>query len=1282
MDTHIAIIGMAARFPGANDLRAYWHNLSQGVDSIGTFTRDELLSFGLSTDLVDHPSYVPRRGYLEGVEMFDSEFFGFNEREAALMDPQQRVFLECAWHALENAGCNPQVFGGPIGVFAGAGTNAYLINNLLSHRANESWAAIWHAGILNEKDYLATRVSYKLNLRGPSVTLQTACSTSLVAVHYACQSLLTGESEVALAGGVSVRSRNEGGYIFTPGMIHSPDGFCRAFDAGANGTVPGSGVGVVVLKRLTDALAARDRIRAVIRSTAINNDGASKVAFTAPSVDGQANVISEALSLAGVSSDAIGYVEAHGTGTELGDPIEIRALTQAFARSSQTRGTCAVGSVKPNIGHADTAAGVAGLIKTVLALENEVIPPLLNFKRPNERLRLDETPFIVSAEARPWQRGERPRLAGVSSFGVGGTNAHLILEEAPAVGRSGSGRRTHLLLCSANTENALGRVAAQVEAEFARHTSPQEREDFAFTLACSRPTLPVRRSYVYGGASDTVPSQLSQEDHTVATNTVPRIVFLFPGQGSQRAGMARDLVAEPIFEQNFRRCTDVIRAIADVDLWSLLVETKSSLHAQEMLLRSTSVAQAALYATEFALAQLLLHWGITPSTVLGHSLGEISAAAVSGVFSAEAGAELVSRRGLMQQHAALGTMAAVSLSEEELRPLLPDDGGITIAALNAPRQCVVAGENGSMERWLARMAREGVVTHALRTSHAFHSPSMEDLQEPVASVVRGLRPMAPIVPIVSSVTGDFLSQAQAQDPHYWGRQIRATVRFSAALQTATAGGPAYLLEVGPGTALTGLAAQHGFAKTRIEAIPMSPRPEQEGTQYSQLLGALGRLWTLGVELNWAAFCDGASRNRVDVPGYPFERRRHWIAPGAALPRATPEGDAATAIQSFGEPEPEKRETDPVPCDLEEAIVSAFASQTGRATVDPGTSFFEIGGDSLQAVQLCATLRQRIKVDVSPQDVLRFPTPARLAAALALRGADEKGPVVYSSSPLVELQRGSRLIPLVMVHPAGGHVLVYRDLVQLLGREQTVLGIQAHGLDGTAPLEAIDDMAQEYLSVLEKRYPSGPVVLGGTSSGGAVAYEMAQRMAAAGREVPLVVLIDTPGPGHLLADFSDDAELMAYSLHLSRGIEVAQALSDLRVRTPDEQLAYYVERQGRTFEFESSEGTVVYLRHLLRIFKSNVAALKSYRPRPFRGKLLYFRAKDRDNYNSTAPERAWIDLADGGIEIHRVSGNHVTINSPPHVAEMARCLESQLRNLNLRYDPSRTSPEVDEGNILR
>ncbi len=794
----IAIVGMAGRFPGAANIGEFWGNLLAGRESIKRFARSELSS-SIPEELRNHPRYVPARGVIDDADRFDAAFFGIPAREALLMDPQQRVFLELCWNTLEHAGVDPQRFPGSIGVYAGTSNNNY--RKLVESRLDLVRAAGEFAAMLaNEKDYVATRVAHRLDLHGPALSIHTACSTSLVAIAQAWYALMSWQCDLALAGGINIVVPQESGYLPVEGAMESEDGHCRPFDAAANGTVFSSGGAVVALKRLTDAIEAGDTIWAVIRGVAVNNDGGDKASFSAPSVRGQAAVIRQALATAGVDSRSIGYVEAHGTGTPLGDPIEVEALTRAFREDTTETQFCWLGSAKSNFGHLVAASGVVGLIKTALALHHGRIPPTLHFRSPNPEIDFAASPFKVLDHAQDWKPGAAPRRAGVSSFGVGGTNAHVVLEEAPKTAEAGAGRPFTLLTLSARDEAGLQHRAGELAAAL-QDRNPAELPDIGYTLALGRKPMSVRGAVVAGNPEDARARLADVSAHTA--NVALQRIFLFPGQGSQHAGMARALLdSEPVFREHFERCCALASKHIDRDLRALILPHADNEESAAAALAETRYTQPALFAVEYALARLWQSWGIEPDSMIGHSSGEYVAATLAGVFSLDDAIALICARGAAMFAQPPGAMLAVRLAAADLANRLPT--GVEIAAFNAPVLTVLSGAVVAIDAFAEVLTRDGIACTRLHVSHAFHSASMDGALPVFRRALDGIRLAPPQRTFYSCVSGAPITKAQATSPDYWCQQLREPVRFAESVQHALAERPAVCLELGPGQALTGL----------------------------------------------------------------------------------------------------------------------------------------------------------------------------------------------------------------------------------------------------------------------------------------------------------------------------------------------------------------------------------------------------------------------------------------------------------------------------------------------
>ncbi|HVM06613.1 MAG TPA: SDR family NAD(P)-dependent oxidoreductase [Acidimicrobiales bacterium] len=895
----IAIVGMRCRVPGADDLDRFWRNLADGVESISVLTPDDMRSAGVPDSIFRLPGYVNASPTLDDVDLFDAGFFGFSARDASLTDPQHRIFLEAAWEALEDAGYDPARFPGAIGVFGGCELSSYLYQLYLS-RDSLGYLDGMQLMVTNDKDHLCTQVSYRLNLRGPSVVVQTTCSTSLVAVSMACESLHARRCDMALAGGVTVRVPQRGGYFYTAGSILSPDGHCRPFDATAQGTIVGSGVGLVVLRRLSDALADGDQIRAVVLGFGLNNDGSDKAGYTAPSFKGQAAAISAALEMSGVSPETIGYVEAHGTGTILGDPIEVSALTEAWRAHTDRRQFCGIGSVKSNFGHLSCASGVAGLAKAVLSLEHGAMPPNVHFTAPNPAIDFASSPFYVVPELTPWERNGAPRRAGVSSFGVGGTNAHLIVEEAPERPVPRQRRPHQLLTLSARSEAALDAATERLAA--ALDARPEvDLADVAFTLHVGRRGFRHRRALV-AGADDraaAVEGLRRLAGGAAADGSTARpVVFMFPGQGSQYPGMAAELYrTEPVVKRAVDHCARVLEPSLGLDLRRLLFPSARRRRQAAEALRNTAVTQPALFTVEHALAELWRSWGVQPAAMIGHSIGEYVAATQAGVMALDDALRVLADRGRLIAGLPPGSMLAVMAPAHDLDRFVGAD--VSLAAVNAPTLSVLSGPHEAIDRVERALRTESVPARRLHTSHAFHSSMMEPILGEFEGVMADVPLAEPAIPYVASLTGGWADRV-ATDPASWSAQLRSTVRFADGLRALTepggpAGSDAVLVELGPGRTLVTFAvqaAEHGSSTPT--AVATLPGPDDGRPSTETTLGALGMLWALGVPVDWDAYHRTERRRRVALPTYPFERKRYWVSASSLVEASKPKEKRDTA----------------------------------------------------------------------------------------------------------------------------------------------------------------------------------------------------------------------------------------------------------------------------------------------------------------------------------------------------------------------------------------------------
>jgi len=876
----IAIIGMAVRMPGAMNTEQFWENLKTGTESISEFSKEEMLEAGLSPETVNHSNFVAAKGIMDEVDLFDANFFGISPREAELMDPQHRVLMECAWAAMEDAAYVPENYPGNIAVFTSAGMNTYLPFNLMSNPHLLEQVGGFELSIYNDKDFVPTRIAYSMNIKGPAIDIGTACSSSLVSTHLACQHLITYQSDMTIVGGVTIHLPQKMGHTHEPGAAYSPDSHCRPFDATPSGLIDGNGAAVIILKRLEDALRDGDKIHAIIKGSAINNDGSDKVGYSAPSVNGQAEVILEAQAAAGIDSSSIQYIEAHGTSTPLGDPIEMAGLTQAFRVSTNQIGFCGIGSVKSNIGHVDKAAGLAGLIKTTLALENELLPPSLHWKKPNPALHIEKTPFYVVDKPTSWKRSHTPRRAGISSFGVGGTNAHAILEEAPILKSAPSSRADQIITLSAKTKPVLEAYAKNLAKHLSSHPSIS-LADVASTLARGRKVFPYKLA-VTCSSIDTAITGLENYQFVEQKN-IPNPIFMFTGQGSQYAGMAKELYKEEtIFKNALDECAVFLKKEFGHDIRTILFPAPEDVEKSNQLLQETSITQPCLFSVEYALARLLMYWGVKPKAMIGHSLGEYVAATIAGVFSLQDALQLVVKRSQLMQAMDSGNMLSVPMAAsaiiEELKALnIPLD----IAAENAPELSVVSGSKSDISQYQSVLESRGTSSSLLKTSHAFHSKMMEPMLSAFESFLNTISLHSPAIPLISNLTGAWLSDQECKNPSYWSDHLRKTVLFSQGIKRLNAEiqNPLFI-EIGPGRTLAQLAQFnlniHSGTSPIIASLPQAAEKKSASTF---LLENLARIWLKNQAIDWDAFYSNENRLKLSLPTYPFERTQYWIEPG-------------------------------------------------------------------------------------------------------------------------------------------------------------------------------------------------------------------------------------------------------------------------------------------------------------------------------------------------------------------------------------------------------------------
>ncbi|MGE3776669.1 MAG: aminotransferase class III-fold pyridoxal phosphate-dependent enzyme, partial [Pirellulaceae bacterium] len=1047
----IAIIGMSGRFPGAKSVEQFWQNLVAGIDCISRFRDDELEFSVLSAqDKARGRKSVAARGVLADVDLFDAEFFGIYPREAEIMDPQHRIFLECAWESLESAGYNPHAFDGMIGVFAGASLNTYLLHNLCGdgkfagRLAGNYQVGEYQAMLGNDKDFFTTRVSYKLNLKGPSMAIQTACSSSLVAVSQACTSLFNYQCDMALAGGVSITFPQKRDYLFEEEGLASVDGTCRTFDAEAKGTVFGHGCAVVLLKRLQDAVQDGDHVLAVIKGSAINNDGCEKIGYAAPSVNAQADVIAMALAAAGVEPESISYIEAHGTGTPLGDPIEIAALTRAFRQGGATTDRfCAIGSGKPNISHLDVASGATGLIKTVLQLRHGLIPPLLHFKSPNPNIDFVHSPFYPVTELQEWKPGDMVRRAGVSAFGVGGTNAHVVLEEPPPCTTSTPTIGPYVFPLSARSEAALAAMRANL-AERLQSDDSLALADVAYTLQTGRKGFDHRWTTVAKDRAELVAAlrnEIKSGSSGKASDVQRRIAFLFPGQGAQYVGMGRELYdREPVFREEVDRCAAILETLLGHDVRATLYPADERQRAQaESQIHETWMTQPAIFVAEYALARLWQSWGITPSALVGHSIGEYVCAVLAESLTLEDALALLATRARLMQELPPGSMLGVRLPVQDVAAMLPV--GASIAAVNSPKLCTVSGPAEVLESFQKLLEGQGIPSRLLATSHAFHSSMMDPMLETFTQASEKVVRRPPVVRWISTCTGREIGAGDMADAGYWSRQLRQEVRFADALDTLFQSSADWVfVEVGPGRTLSQFVRQHPANPPAERIIASLASGDQGESDYASALGALGKAWVAGAKPAWRALHGDQRRLRVPLPTYPFERKRYWVEPtrqavrnepaqletSAGLCLAAREGEPAAESPAVAAP-PVERDLSAGNGSSQSSAVSPkqkiaqelrtiLLNLSGVVIDNDETSFIDLGFDSLFLSQASQAIDSRFGLKITFRQLLGdLSNVATIAEYLATKLPPER--FVEPPSPAQTARGATGTTPVAPLHPA-------------------------------------------------------------------------------------------------------------------------------------------------------------------------------------------------------------------------------------------------------------------------
>ncbi|REE25491.1 amino acid adenylation domain-containing protein [Winogradskyella pacifica] len=1064
-NSDIAIIGMSGRFPGASSINELWKVLRDGKETISFFTPEEL-DKSIPESIRNNPLYVGARGIVPSAKTFDAKFFGLNPKLASAMDPQQRLFLEISWEALEQSGYLPNLYDGKIGVFAGVYINTYFLNNVFPNKELMSQIGEVQANTTNDKDYIATRTAYHLNLKGPAVSVHSACSTSSLAIAQAVESIRNGQCDVALAGGASVTSPMNSGHLYQEGSMLSSNGQCRSFDANGTGTMFCDGAGVVLLKSLEDAKRDGDIIHGVIKGIGVNNDGSDKGSFTAPSVEGQAGAINSAQLDAGIKPSQVSYIEAHGTATPLGDPIEIEGLRLAFG-DQETNGYCAVGSIKSNIGHLTAAAGVAGLIKTTLAMKYRQIPASIGFENPNPSIDFENSPFFVNNKLRAWE-SETPRIAGVSSFGVGGTNVHIVLEEYEANEKeTDSGRPLQLLTWSAKSQNSQEGYQKAL-GDYVKTNPEIALADTAYSLNKTRDVFQYRSFAITGNDAIEASHLLSSEDSkAVKSNTLKvipsEVAFLFPGQGSQYLQMGKALYdSETVFREAVDHCAELLKTELKLDIRKIIYPDDNSSEA-ELQLKDTKFTQPALFVVEYALSQLWMSWGIKPTLLCGHSIGEFVAAHLAGIFTLEDALHLITVRGKLVSELPGGSMLSVRTNIESLEGLLPDT--LSIAAINSDRLIVISGPDKDVEDFAKVLNHKSIANMLLLTSHAFHSTMMDPVLGAFEEEVKKVTLSVPRLPIVSTVTGDWLTDAEATSSTYWTNHLREAVNFSGAMETVLGLEDPVLLEMGPGRALTTLSMQKKGLKS-LASIASLTIPKEGENAYHTILSALGDLWLNGIEPNWKSFYDGQARQKVWLPSYVFDRKPCWLDPPVVDTTVNAVTDINTVTSNI-EIE-ENIIIDPIP-NINTKImrkplllkkISDIIEDNSGIEIEENEadqSFLELGLDSLVLTQMAITCKNEFNVPITFRQLNdEFGSPNLLATHLdSVLPAEAFAPVqqqqqqqqqqVQQQAPIQQSAPSANTIQNTYVAPQGGQ----NPALNLIAQQLQLLGQQLQLLQGDA-----------------------------------------------------------------------------------------------------------------------------------------------------------------------------------------------------------------------------------------
>lgn len=1213
----LAIIGISCAVPGADNPEEFWNMLEMGHTGIKDLSDEELILQGLDPKVFNHKNYVKKTGSLPSTKYFDYKFFGYSPKEAMFMDPQHRLMLEHCHKALESGGIIKDRYSGKVGVFASCGQNRYLLQNILFSSQRKEWSD-FQTMVGNDNDFLATRVAYKNNLKGPALTVQTGCSSSLVAVQLAYQSLLSYQCDMALCGGISLNLPLNEGYNHEDAAILSPDGLCRAFDADASGTIFGSGVGVVLLKRLSDAKRDHDPIFAVLNSAAINNDGSDKIGFTAPSVQGQSNVIKDAQSLANITPSEVSYIEAHGTGTELGDPIEIKALSDAFGSSSERTIPCYIGSVKTNIGHLDTAAGIIGLIKTALALHHKKIPASLNYNVPNPKMNIEETPFVVNTELRDWEPINSRRVAGVSSFGIGGTNAHVVLESYEKEYSAPESHSNILIYpVSAKSSTVVEQYKNEME-QFVNDSSDIQKINCAYTLLEGRNTFPYRSFF-------TTPSlDISPQVNLIPTLKDPETVFLFPGQNAQYPGMTKELYRSNVtFKGHLDKCLRVIDKETGWNSLELIFDSK---------INGTVYTQPILFATEWALGKTLIDYGVPCDMLIGHSLGEYAAACLAGAFQLEDGLKLVINRGRIMAGATEGRMLVAAVSLEDIKTYLPES--MDIAAINTNRQMVFAGTEKQISEMEKILSNREIKFKLLDTKSAFHSHLMDPILSDFREVLDTIEFLPLKRPVVSNLTGSILEEDYIYNSDYWIEHLRKTVLFEKGIDTIKHKKDLVYIEVGPGNVLSRFVQSitQNSDKAIIQTLPSISSQEDDHLYF---INSLGNIWKAGVDISIEDINKIQGGKRISIPTYPFEKNELWIDP-----------DTTVNSSLDNKSKNRSKNTTTIVDGLSMVIMTLtdiWKRVLGYSDIDRKQNFFNLGGDSLLATELVSQINSSFKVNLQLRDILLFPELEKMAEVIQEK---DNSPVkVEDEFPILfPVQTKGSLTPLFLV--AGAHenryyndetressyeedfLRYFSSLISFLGNNQPIYGFRPKGIFwGEKHHKNVYDMAATYIKELKKVQPVGPYIIGGECVGGSVAIEIAQQLVKSGDVVKHLILMDTPRPSLKTKIVEEYEPIKDRFRTIVKGRDPRPVMKAIRQELHRLIKIYFPMTKNQRAKIHVSESSLFYQRILL-----------GYKVKKYSGDVTLI---VNEEWNRLKPNLLWDREIFPNLGVHVVPGNHST-----------------------------------------